>query len=250
MTTKTRNRWFIAVGILAYVIFLLALFPVSLIQKWVLPANLPVQVIAANGTLWNADLKLNHPLLGAVDTHWQIRPARLLVGKLAAEVDVKHTDFKASARLSASPAGVVNLRDVKLFVTPALVNRFVAQQGASVSGDLDLSNAEFSFDLASHKTLAAKGRAIWQGGRVNYRIGAQSKTAQLPILLTNFSAQDGQLNLNIVTTEGDDLAEGQVKPDGWAGIAIKRRFIDVVGENWPSTAPADATVFEASHKIF
>lgn len=250
MTTKTRNRWFIAVGILAYVIFLLALFPVSLIQKWVLPSSLPVQVVAATGTLWHADIKLNHPMLGAIDASWQIKPARLLVGKLAAEIDVKNPDFKLSARLSATPAGIVNLREVKVFVTPALINRFTAGQGVNISGDLDLSNAEFSFDMSAHKTLAAKGRAVWQGGRVNYRIGAQNKTAQLPVLLANLSAEAGQLNVGIVTTEGDDLADALVKPDGWASVAVKRRFIDVLGENLPGTAPADASIFEVSHRIF
>jgi general secretion pathway protein N len=250
LTTKTRNRWFIAVGILAYIIFLLALFPVSLIQKWIVPAGLPVQVVAASGTLWHADLKLNHPELGSIDASWQIKPARLLVGKLAAELQIKHPEFKASARVSASPAGVVNLRDVKLFISPGVVNRFIAAQGASLSGDIDLNNAEFSFDVPNRKTLSAQGRIIWQGGRVTYRVGAQNKSAQLPILLGNIHQDAGQLLLSLTTTEGDELASGQVKPDGWAGIGIKRRLIDVVGESWPSTAPADATVFEASHKIF
>lgn len=250
MTTKTRNRWFIAVGILAYIIFLLALFPVSLIQKWILPAGMPVQVVAATGTLWHADLKLNHPELGSIDASWQIKPARLLVGKIAAEVQVKHPEFNLATRVSASPAGIVNLRDVKLFISPVVVNRFIAGQGASMSGDIDLNNAQFSFDLPQRKTLSAEGRIIWQGGRVTYRVGAQSKTAQLPILLGNLHQEAGQLQLSLNTTEGNELATAQVKPDGWAGLAIKRRFIDVVGESWPSTAPADATVFEASHKIF
>jgi len=78
----------IVLVIVAFAVIVLARLPAS----WLLPsggANFNCASVA--GSLWNgycSGLKVRGAALG--DLAWQLRPARLLVGKLAAHVDIEH----------------------------------------------------------------------------------------------------------------------------------------------------------------
>jgi len=78
----------IVLGVVAFVAIVLARLPAS----WVLPtsgANFTCANVA--GTLWSgycADLHVSGAAMG--DLTWRLRPSRLLLGKLAAHVDLEH----------------------------------------------------------------------------------------------------------------------------------------------------------------
>ena len=57
------------------------------------------------------------------------------------------------------------------------------------------------------------------------------------------------VELEITNTDGQDIGKGYIQPDGWAGIGIRRRFLDILGLQWPAEVPAEKVIFEASQKL-
>jgi general secretion pathway protein N len=57
------------------------------------------------------------------------------------------------------------------------------------------------------------------------------------------------VELVITNTDGQDVGKGYVQPDGWAGIRIRRRFLDILGLQWPNNVEAEKVIFEASQKL-
>jgi len=106
------NRWsWLALGAGAYLAFTLSSFPAGTAYAWFAPAGVVLSGI--DGTLWSgraaagsvADLALH-------DIQWRVRPSRLLIGRLAAQIDVRLSDGFVSAQVSATPSHVA-LSDVR-----------------------------------------------------------------------------------------------------------------------------------------
>jgi hypothetical protein len=100
------NRWsLLALGIGAYLAFTLSSFPAATAYAWLAPEGVALSGI--EGTLWSgraaagsvADLTLR-------DIRWRLRPTRLLIGRLAADIEARLADGFVSARVSASPSRV------------------------------------------------------------------------------------------------------------------------------------------------
>lgn len=83
-----RTLTVIALVIVAFAAIVLARLPAS----WLLPAGgTDFSCASVDGSLWNgycSGLEVRGTALG--DLTWQLRPSRLLLGKLAAHVDVEH----------------------------------------------------------------------------------------------------------------------------------------------------------------
>jgi hypothetical protein len=100
------NRWsWLALGIGAYLAFTLSSFPAGTAYAWFAPQG--VSFSGIDGTLWSG-----RAAAGAVgdlalrDVRWRVRPTRLLIGRLAAEVEARLSDGFVSANVSASPTRV------------------------------------------------------------------------------------------------------------------------------------------------
>jgi hypothetical protein len=137
--------WIGALALLAFALILLARFPAA----WAvgaLPAGLSCDTV--DGTLWNGacgGLMLRHQqLLG--DLIWQLQPARLLLGRLAAHVELTQAGDFVNADLEVSPSGRLFAHNVHL--NPALVPQLPAGLRGVVRADL--AHVEFN-----HGRLAA-----------------------------------------------------------------------------------------------
>jgi hypothetical protein len=129
--------WIGALALLAFALILLARFPAA----WAvgaLPAGLSCDTV--DGTLWNGacgGLVLHHQQpLG--DLTWQLKPARLLVGRLAAHVELTQAGDFVNADVEASIGGRLFARDVhaSVHLNPALVPQLPAGLRGVVRADL------------------------------------------------------------------------------------------------------------------
>jgi general secretion pathway protein N len=111
--TSPRFPWrWLAVGVIAYLLFLLATFPAAR-----LTAKLQTKgVVAAgvSGSIWHgtaAALQINGIALGA--TEWNIHPWRLVLGTLSVDIHAKRDDGYADATVLTGFKGATTIRDLR-----------------------------------------------------------------------------------------------------------------------------------------
>jgi hypothetical protein len=148
-----RTLWIGALALLAFALFLIARFPAAWAMG-ALPAGLSCDSI--DGTLWNgtcSGLMLHHQqLLG--DLTWQLQPTRLLVGRLAAHVELTQAGDFLNADLEASAGGrlFADAVHASVHLNPAILPQLPGGLRGVVRADL--THAE----LAHGRLAALSGR--------------------------------------------------------------------------------------------
>lgn len=107
------NRYaFIALGLGAYIAFLVSMFPAEAAYRWFAPDEL--RMTGVSGTLWSGRAALASAAdLPLRDLRWQLDALPLLIGQARARFQARLADGVAEAYVRASPGGVV-LHDVRL----------------------------------------------------------------------------------------------------------------------------------------
>ena len=90
---------------------------------------------------------------------------------------------------------------------------------------------------------------MFTGGDVSFPLDGKKVRAKLPILVGAIKTPADNVELTISNTDGEKVGDGYVQPDGWAGLKIRRRFLDILGLQWPANVGADVVIFEASQKL-
>lgn len=100
------NRWWpVALGVGAYLAFLIASFPASTAYRWLVPES--VQLTGVEGTFWSGHAAAaSVAQLGLQDLRWRGSPWPLFTGRLSADVEARLPDGFVSAHVSASPSRV------------------------------------------------------------------------------------------------------------------------------------------------
>jgi general secretion pathway protein N len=244
------NRKIVFFSVLAYFIFLIATFPLNVIYKLVDPKGLPVQVVAVSGTVWNGDITVKHKSTGQVNAVWQLNGFSLLMGSIDSSVQIKSTELNAELDASFGIfTQTINLAALNGYVQAPFVNRLLQRNKVRINGGLEISDLAVTYDLKQKYAQNAQGRVVWMGGNVNYPKGRIQGQANLPMLIADFSADSGQLNMDLHTDENLSVATASLKTDGWGSVSVLKRMIDIIGEPWPSKASADSSVFEISEKV-
>src|SRR5690606_9412939 len=106
------GRWsWVALGVGAYVAFVAAKFPAAAAVQWFVPNE--ISVAGVRGTLWSGSASAvgidGFPLR---DVRWQVRPSRLLLGRIDAALEARLPEGFVSTDLIASPSSMrfANLR--------------------------------------------------------------------------------------------------------------------------------------------
>ena len=245
-----KHRRLIIVSTLAYFVFLLAMLPLNLVYKWANP-TLPVQVVSVSGTFWNGEVVAKHKLTGQVRVNWTLSALPLLWGSAQADLKIDSAGAQASAVVKASAlTGEVDAKDVNVYVAAELINQALRANRVSMQGDVELSNASLVLNVFDRQAQSAQGNLVWVGGNVSYPKGRKTKNANLPMLVAKLAADNGELKADVTTADGLAVAKAYAKPDGWGGVSVMRRMIDLVGEPWPNKASPDSTIFDVSERLF
>ncbi|MEY8247470.1 MAG: type II secretion system protein N [Bermanella sp.] len=246
---KSRKLWYVSV--LAYFVFLVALFPINIAYQLINPKNLPVQVVAVSGTLWDGQVVVKHAMSGQLALDWQLSPWSLLLGQVDTQFKVKGAQLEGEGGLSVGLiSGDIRLNHVSAYINSALINQPLRSQRVTMAGDVELNDSTLVFNWHDKKTSRAKGRLIWAGGEVSYPKGRKRKQANLPMLVVDLSADKGELMAQVNTEDGLAVARANLKTDGWGSVAVQKRMVDLLGEPWSNKASPDSTIFELSEKLF
>ena len=166
-----RTFWIGALALLAFALFLIARFPAA----WVvgaLPAGLSCDSI--DGTLWNGacgGLTLHHQqLLG--DLTWQLQPTRLLVGRLAAHVELTQAGDFVNADLEASAGGRLFAHNVhaSVHLNPALLPQLPGGMRGVVRADL--THAEVDHGRVAALSGRIEAHDLAQTGGTTVELGS------------------------------------------------------------------------------
>ena len=92
---------------------------------------------------------------------------------------------------------------------------------------------------------------VYGGGQVTYPMQrGRNQSADLPVMIATLETQGDNIVVPVVTEDGLPLGEGYLQQDGWGGLRVLRRAIDIAGQTWPDKqATEDTTVFEVSQTL-
>ncbi|WP_221800812.1 type II secretion system protein N [Oceanobacter mangrovi] len=244
-------RWYLLLGLLSLLVFLVITVPLHFVWHYAEPQlkGLPVKVESVAGTLWDGRFQLSDRMVGTLDGEWQLQPLALLGGALVADIKVEGRDLRGSGELTASPSGELQIHDFDGYVDSALLQPLLRRQKVSLNGELEISALSLSGNLQTRQLADIAGRLVYSGGKTEFPVDRKTINADVPMLVGNLGMDKDKAVLDVVTTDGANLATGFLQPDGWAGVSVRRRFVDVLGQQWPNKATEDTVIFEVSRKI-
>jgi len=243
-------KWYLIIGLFSYAVFLLLTAPLEFIWPKVQPhlGRLPIQIELVTGTLWQGQARVKIPQIGKVSGQWDIQVAELFTGQLAAKINIKGDELKLKGKVLLTQ-DQIELIEAEAFMSSRYLAPVLRQGRSSLTGDFELSKFNALVSIADKQILAADGRLLFNGGDVSFPVDGKKINAQLPILVGELKKPEDNVELIITNTDGQSIGHGYVQPDGWAGIAIRRRLLDILGQKWPADVEEDKVIFEASQKI-
>ena len=172
----------------------------------------------------------------------------MLSGQLSAAVNIKGDELKFKGLVTGS-LGQLQIDQGEAFLSSRYLQPVLRQGRSSLTGDFELSQFSGIFLLKDQQILAAAGRLLFTGGDVSFPLDGKNVNATLPVLVGAIQKPAENVELVITNTDGQDIGNGYIQPDGWAGIGIRRRFLDILGLQWPANVAAEKIIFEASQKL-
>ena len=252
-------RWYIILGTVTFLLTLLITTPLHFVWQYVSPvaSQLPVRVSQPTGTLWQGSAKISAPTVGELDARWKInQPYSLLYGQLNLDLTVDGETLNArgitrvSGLLQGDPSAI-QLEDFSGYLDAVALRSLLGPQQISLDGEFELSGLNLDVALAENRLLSASGQLVYGGGQVTYPMQrGRNQSADLPVMIATLETQGDNIVVPVVTEDGLPLGEGYLQQDGWGGLRVLRRAIDIAGQTWPDKqATEDTTVFEVSQKV-
>lgn len=243
-------KGYILLGFISYAIFVVLTAPLEFVWPKIEPklGRLPVQVEAVTGTIWQGQAQVKSAQIGSVSASWDIQVSELLSGNLTALIDVKGNDLKLDGKVSTD-GDQVEVSGISAFMSSQYLKPLLKQGRAALEGNFELTDFNSVVTLSDKQIHNAGGRIVFSGGDISFPIDGRKIDAQLPILVGNITKPSDNVDLAITDTEGNSIGSGYVQPDGWSGLKIRRRLLDLLGQKWPQDVSEDTVIFEVSQKL-
>lgn len=226
-------RSIVLVGLLALLVFAIALFPASLAWKSVssMASGLPVKVERVGGTIWNGFFvgKLNNPVLrGPVVVSWDLKGLRLLMGEANVGLSLEGQAYRLSGSGHWGLWGK-GVADLNGDVQAHMLNQSLRQFDVSAQGVLKIE--DLSINLSGKKITKANGQISWSGGSVTAAGRGASDPIMYPAVTGLVSEVDGNLLLAVTETQSKaPLGELGLLPEKNLGsVKVLQRVLTLAG---------------------
>jgi general secretion pathway protein N len=216
-----RTRTYIFIGIIAYLVFLVATIPaapvIGLVKK-----NIPATIGNVYGTLWQGYASSVQTANGIRldNIHWTFLPSRLLLGKAAINIDAELLNNDITTVVAAGITGKITAKDLQLNLAAEEVASLISLPIGELSGDFNIMINHASWSKGSVPVV--DGRIDWREatltiaemvdlGRVSVLI-KEEDASPLSAILNN---TDGDLRLSgtlTTTPTGDYDLQLSMKP--------------------------------------
>lgn len=225
-----------ALGIAAYLVFLVALVPASFVVSRI--GGPTVEASDATGTMWNGSARatLRTPQ-GPVEIErieWKFRPSRLIAGRLAFDVEAAAKGIDARARLERG-FSTTELRDLHARCEAAALSLFAPLAATwQPQGAITVTSPAIAWDGVE---LRGEGRAEWRAAAValsqvrplgSYRAELRGAGGPAKVTLTTL---EGPLRLagdGTLTPQGRFVFSGEARGEGTAAPSLEP-LLDLMG---------------------
>ena len=258
MTDSTTKPFFrpgkvillLVLGLLVYVLALLALLPASVVWQQLRPQiQLPpgVNVTQVSGSWWSgatAAVVGGYPLR----LQWQLGWPRL--GEQSAPIDWQldsaRSELQGKVILAWPDAASVTARGT------LVVDEFEAlirqSGGAMIAGSVSVER--FKLQWQDNRVVSASGLGQWPGGLVSWPMGVNTGQASFPPMQANLEPTNGGLELMIAASNGNGpAAMARLLWTGMLDLQVYKRMLDLAGQPWPDTAQPGDVVFRVRQPL-
>ena len=244
-------RWYVLLGLFVFTIALAVTTPLHFIWRFAEPqaANLPVNIKQISGTVWDGQVRVQDPQLGLLDVHWQLSPWKLLTANADLNLDVSGNGVQLKGQVMMGTDRQLHVMNTTGFLSSKHLQPLLRQGRASLQGDFEVTGLTAQLDIESRQINQLDGQLIFSGGDVGFPVDGKPVQAELPLLFGLLKRESDKSVLNIETQEGLPIGQAFIQNDGWGGVAIRRRFLDILGQKWPAEATEETVIFEVSRKI-
>lgn len=147
-----------ALGMAAYLLFLIARIPASFVLAQ-LPPRLTGSLVGVQGTVWSGEAQST--MVEGVDLGrltWSTNPFALLLGRASTAIEIRGPELTGSAEVSASPGGNIAVRELQATTSPRLIDQFQPLP-AELTGDVRVELD--SLDYRNEALTAVSGQVVW-----------------------------------------------------------------------------------------
>lgn len=246
-------RWYILLGLITFIITMVLTAPLHFIWRYIEPQlqGLPVQISQVRGSIWQGRMQVQVPqltVLGGIEGRWQLEFLPLFMGKAKLKLNLDGKDVRLLLPVILD-SKTLTIEQGEGFLQIDALNPLLQQQRSSAEGTVDLQQFSTQVHWRDQRIQSLSGRLAYSGGGISLLVDNKPVSAEMPALIGLLAMTEERAVVDISTIENESLLQGYLQPDGWAGLSLKRRFLDVIGQEWPAKAEADTVIFEVSQKV-
>lgn len=220
-----RKRHYIVTGIVAYLVFLVMTIPAAPVIG-MFNDKLPVALNHVSGTLWHgkAGSINSRQNVNLENVEWSFIPWRLLLARLAFDVNAEFDDSPLSARVSAGIGGAVAVDNLDMKLPAAKTTALISLPLGELSGDIHLRINTATFNQGDVPRV--DGTVNWNQAAVTIAETAELGNVSVVVqesdespLTASISNKGGHLALSgdlTTTVEGDYSLKLNMKPNATA----------------------------------
>jgi general secretion pathway protein N len=209
-------RWTatIALGIVSYLAFLLLYLPAQQVAGWFSDTASAQGLILErpNGTLWSGTAeRVSYQRKPLGQLKWSFKPSRLLLGKLAYDIELQETGQQLEGVFLAGFGDTYRLQNVDALLLARQLPEWLQLHGVRIDGKLRTSQLDLSF--TQERLVAAEGSLQWLDGALDSPLNLDLGDLQAE-LSTDDDSGDIQARISDIKGTIGVQAEVRLKTDG------------------------------------
>ena len=208
-----------------------------------------IEVASVSGTLWSGTAIIR-ALGKPVSVGWHLEPASAIYGFVPLEWKANTANSRAEGSLTAVFDGRLRflMREAQIDLAEITAMSGPLER-VRVPGIMELESVFVVWDQ-DEGLVDARGRGQWPGGPVSWPMGGRLQQSNLPPLEGVLKQRDQGVVLSIMDHEqGITGVEATLDNDGYASLALRKHWINLLGLDFAANAEPDEVLFNVRRRI-
>lgn len=256
------SRWYLLLALTSLLLFVVALTPLHFVWSFVEDKvqQLPVSIEQPVGTVWSGKTRLgsnsSNLSIEPFALEWRLSPWTLMVGRLDLMLAVDNSAMRLDGRLISKfdfanlQPQYIQIGELSGYIDSSLLTTVFQPQRVSATGSIELTSMGGRFNWSDRLLDNVSGQLNYSGGDIDFVANRQRVKSEIPPIFGALQMSETIAEIAFSQVDSSPLARAYIQPDGWGGVAVRRRTLDMVGQKWQDDAATpDTVIFEVSQKI-